>query len=89
MAWEERAVCRGADTSLFFAPDTDAPSAGMRYTQARRWCRVCPVRRQCLDTAMRREGNLTRNARGGMWGGMSPGEREALHLSRRTAGASR
>lgn len=62
--WRAAAGCRGTDPEVFFDPD--------RWPQARRVCRGCPVRTDCLDHA------LTVGESRGMWGGLTPGERRRL-----------
>ncbi|NMM93922.1 WhiB family transcriptional regulator [Bifidobacterium oedipodis] len=61
--WREHANCRGVDTELFFSKK----AADKRM--AARFCRECPVRRQCGEYAdtHRFEGYSTC----GMWGGVS------------------
>lgn len=49
---------------------------------ARRLCAVCPVRRECLDFAMRIEPAQSRH---GIWGGISPSGRETLAKGRAPA----
>lgn len=44
--WLDHAACRDHPTSLFY------PERGAPITEARRICRGCEVRRECLDDAM-------------------------------------
>jgi WhiB family transcriptional regulator, redox-sensing transcriptional regulator len=76
MSWTDDAPCRELDPDLFF-PSPEVALAG--YAGVRRVCAACPVRTQCLDYAMAMEGNSDRFHRSGMWGGLTPGERAALH----------
>ena len=72
--WQARAACRGPHTSLFFPPshferkdDKDA-----RETRAKAICARCPVKRSCLDYAVKiREPH-------GIWGGLNEVERRTL-----------
>ncbi|GIH76165.1 WhiB family transcriptional regulator [Planobispora longispora] len=70
--WRDGAACDGLPTDLFF-PSKAAGSFD------KRWCRICEVRKQCLNYAMRIEGAGPRH---GLWGGLSPAERDALYRHR-------
>lgn len=72
--WQDRAACRGPHTSLFFPPShferKDDKEA--RESQAKSICATCPVRKPCLEYALRiREPH-------GIWGGLNEVERRAL-----------
>jgi WhiB family redox-sensing transcriptional regulator len=67
--WRRDAACRTADQRLFF-PISAAE------TDALRFCDGCPVRRECLDFAIRN------NEDQGVWGGMREGDRVKLRKSR-------
>ena len=72
--WQDRAACRGPHTSLFFPPShferKDDKEA--RESQAKSICASCPVRKPCLQYALRiREPH-------GIWGGLNEVERRAL-----------
>jgi WhiB family redox-sensing transcriptional regulator len=72
--WQLRASCRGPDASLFFPPShferKDEKEA--REKRAKAICRTCPVRRECLEYALRiREPH-------GIWGGLNEIERKAM-----------
>lgn len=77
-AWRYKAGCSGEDTDLFYPPrdkDLYKPIADA----AKSFCfggngrPACPVRKECLWDAMRRE------ELHGIWGGMSHRERNALY----------
>lgn len=76
-AWRARAACRGVDTNLFFP---HSPSRGRGATriiqQAKSICARCPVRDECLKTA------LENNERG-IWGGTTYRERKKLRAEHR------
>ena len=74
MSWREEALCAQVDPELFF-PDSMLPHA---YAPAIRVCRICPVRENCLEDAMGREGAASSAYRGGVWGGLSPSQRATL-----------
>lgn len=72
--WQLRAACRGPESVLFFPPshaeakiDRDA-----RERRAKAVCAGCPVRRPCLDYALRI------GEQHGIWGGLTEVERRAL-----------
>jgi WhiB family redox-sensing transcriptional regulator len=81
-SWEDDAACRGADTSLFFAPNyfETREQKEAREVQAKRICASCPVREPCLEYALR-----TRDPHG-IWGGLNEIERRRLLRSREMAG---
>jgi WhiB family redox-sensing transcriptional regulator len=80
--WEDDAACRGADASLFFAPNyfETREQKEAREVQAKRICADCPVREPCLEYALR-----TRDPHG-IWGGLNELERRRLLRSRELAG---
>lgn len=65
--WQEWALCRQVDNGDVFFPDK-----GGSTHQAKRICRDCIVRQECLDYAIRKDERL------GIWGGLSAGERHRL-----------
>jgi WhiB family transcriptional regulator, redox-sensing transcriptional regulator len=79
--WQFRAACRGADSTLFFAPNyfEKRHQKDMREAQAKAFCRRCPVREECLEYALRiREEH-------GIWGGLNEMERRQLLRQRHAA----
>jgi WhiB family transcriptional regulator, redox-sensing transcriptional regulator len=73
-AWQARAACRGPQSSVFFPPShferKDEKEA--REARAKTICSTCPVRKPCLDYAIRiREPH-------GIWGGLNETERKQL-----------
>jgi WhiB family transcriptional regulator, redox-sensing transcriptional regulator len=84
LAWQADAACRAADPADFF-PDgpENAPPVAAQIERAKQVCSACPVRRECLEYAMR-----TR-APHGVWGGTTEEERAAARhqdlLARRRA----
>ena len=79
-AWRQQAICAGVDPELFY------PGRGGDAEPAKAVCRRCPVRPQCLATA------LMRGEKFGTWGGLTELERRPLRrrlaLARTTAVAS-
>jgi WhiB family redox-sensing transcriptional regulator len=71
LSWMDRALCPETDPDAFF------PEKGGSTREAKRVCRSCEVRAECLEYA------LGRDERFGIWGGMS--ERERRRLKRQAA----
>jgi WhiB family redox-sensing transcriptional regulator len=72
--WQLKAACRGPQATIFFPPAhferKDEKEA--REARAKSICATCPVRRPCLDYAIRiREPH-------GIWGGLNEVERKQL-----------
>lgn len=72
--WHLLAACRDEDPDLFFPEREDASDAGS-YLAARMICNRCPVRAECLATALAEERGRGASYRHGMFGGLTPGER--------------
>jgi WhiB family redox-sensing transcriptional regulator len=64
--WQDRALCAQTDPEAFF------PEKGGSTREAKRVCRSCEVRTECLDYA------LEHDERFGIWGGLSERERRRL-----------
>ncbi|MFE3169298.1 WhiB family transcriptional regulator [Streptomyces sp. NPDC059224] len=75
-SWALRAACRGIDLEAFFTESR----TGME--QAKRFCAVCPVRRDCLAEALQAE---DQSARYGVFGGFSAAERTDMVRRQRRA----
>lgn len=74
LGWQQRAACRGEDLDLFFGPPTGddreyGPAKSEREAEAKWLCSLCPVRAQCLESA------LDRGEKYGIWGGLNEDER--------------
>lgn len=65
MAWAERGACRNTDPDALFVP-------GAAQHLAKRICRDCPVRMDCLAEA------LDNRMEFGIWGGLTERERRSL-----------
>lgn len=70
-AWVKQAACAGQDPELFFAEHATGS-----YTEARTICATCPVTAECLAWA------VNTNTKFGLWGGLTPHQRQ--HLRRRS-----
>ncbi|WP_298088495.1 WhiB family transcriptional regulator [uncultured Corynebacterium sp.] len=64
--WQEQALCAQTDPEAFF------PEKGGSTREAKRICRACDVRDECLEFA------LEHDERFGIWGGLSERERRRL-----------
>jgi WhiB family redox-sensing transcriptional regulator len=67
-SWRSAAACRSADPELFF-PLSEFGKSLEQIAEAKAICIGCPVRRQCLEFALR-----TRQTHG-IWGGLTELER--------------
>jgi len=71
--WQAAAACRGNAAALFdSARDERGPSGRSRVSAAKQICSGCSVRAQCLRFA------LAYAEPHGIWGGLTPQEREQL-----------
>ena len=66
LGWQDQALCAQTDPEAFF------PEKGGSTREAKRVCRGCEVRAECLEYA------LEHDERFGIWGGMSERERRRL-----------
>jgi WhiB family redox-sensing transcriptional regulator len=76
--WQMKAACRGPQSAIFFPPShfERKDEKEEREAQAKSICATCPVRRPCLDYALRiREPH-------GIWGGLNELERKQLMARR-------
>lgn len=73
MTWQDRSDCRNADDGDWEMEPDAQPSATNRAAIA--VCAECPVRRECLDFALRTERPWPR---WGIWGGATPRHRERI-----------
>jgi WhiB family redox-sensing transcriptional regulator len=68
--WHRQAACKGADPDLFF------PERGTRRpVQALAYCESCPVRQECLASALKVATTT------GVWGGTTGQARKGLRRS--------
>ncbi|UCR74434.1 WhiB [Mycobacterium phage Ritam007] len=65
-AWRDKAVCAQTDPEVFF------PENGVNATSAKKICKDCEVRAQCLQWALENDEQF------GVFGGLSPHERRPL-----------
>ena len=74
VVWQAKAACRGPHTWLFFPPShiERKDDKENREARAKSICATCPVRRPCLDYALR----IREPPR--IWGGLNEAERRAL-----------
>jgi WhiB family redox-sensing transcriptional regulator len=67
--WMGDALCAQVDTELFF------PEKGASSREARKVCKSCPVRKECLEFSVKT------GQRFGVWGGQSERERRKIKRS--------
>lgn len=71
--WQERGTCRGGPLGSFYPEGYHGKANKQIETQtAARYCTGCPVRAECLITALRNEDRF------GVWGGTTPKQRAAM-----------
>jgi len=70
LSWQDQALCSQTDPEAFF------PEKGGSTREAKRVCRSCEVRAECLEYA------LDHDEAFGIWGGMSERERRRLKTPR-------
>jgi WhiB family redox-sensing transcriptional regulator len=71
--WQLHGACRGMNSTYFFNPEGErGPARERRDANAKVVCRGCPVLAQCRKHAL--------NVREpyGIWGGLSPRERDGI-----------
>ncbi|WP_065573605.1 WhiB family transcriptional regulator [Micrococcus luteus] len=71
----ERTPCQLADPDIWFTPSSEAEAVAA--------CRQCPAHEACLRAAMDAEGTAHTSSRFGVWGGLTPMQRSALHRADR------
>jgi WhiB family redox-sensing transcriptional regulator len=77
--WRERAACKGRTGDVWFH---EGESEGEYRSYAKSFCVTCPVRLNCLATALRLEGASGQTSRFGIWGGLDPEQRHNLYKRR-------
>lgn len=79
--WQARARCRREDPALFFAPEGPQEPAAARKRRersAKYLCNHCPVKPECGQDALEREGSQGVDWRAGIFGGMTERQRYAI-----------
>lgn len=72
--WHYRSLCYGQDPKkLPFFPDRETRSA---IERARRYCQPCPVKLNCLESALDYDAKVSLN--GGIWAGFSAEQRRLI-----------
>lgn len=88
--WQDDAACRDIGWGLFLPLDDDEGNQwnSNTYAPGKAVCAACPVRTDCLEDAMTREGDATHQYRSGLWGGLTPNQRARLARARATEAAA-
>jgi len=66
----ERANCKGINTEIFFADDTDLYNRHLDNRMIRKICFTCTIQKDCLRAGMKEEF--------GVWGGLTANERKKV-----------
>jgi len=78
--WQRLGACRGADSAVFFHPDSErGASRATRQERAKAICRGCSVLIRCREYA------LAAREPYGVWGGLGEQERHDIIALRRSA----
>ncbi|MFD3614463.1 WhiB family transcriptional regulator [Streptomyces sp. NPDC058676] len=75
--WELKAACKSEDPDVFFS----SKSVGL----ARQICHDCPVRMECLESAIVREARVAKEFRTGIVAGLTGAQRWAIDQQRKAA----
>lgn len=71
--WQYDGVCRSVDPELFFPPDSErGPVRQRRESEAKQHCASCPVLARCREHALMVQEPY------GVWGGLTPRERDRI-----------
>lgn len=70
LSWQDDALCAQTDPEAFF------PEKGKSTTPAKKTCRACGVRPECLNYALRHDEQF------GIWGGVSERGLREIRLGR-------
>jgi hypothetical protein len=79
-AWYDKANCKGVGGEVFFPEPQVGISTKEFFEEAQTYCNKCTVRSACLEYAMAAETHDIR--RFGMFGGLTPRQREDLARKR-------
>ena len=75
MNWQDNAACRDQPHDYWYA-EKHKEGAQQLLRQGKAICAECPVRAECLEHA------VINNERHGVWGGLSPRQRQPLRRGR-------
>lgn len=78
--WQRSGACRGADSAVFFHPESERGASRVtRDERAKAICRGCSVLVRCREYALAAEEPF------GVWGGLGEQERRHILAQRRSA----
>ncbi|MED5813214.1 WhiB family transcriptional regulator [Mycolicibacterium sp. 050232] len=81
--WQQHGRCRDSGPAMFFSADgEDRRTRNSRVQRAKQLCGDCPVLSACRDHA------FAAAEQHGIWGGLTPAERNAIIKSSPSSGAS-
>lgn len=84
------APCRDTDPDLSFPAKSDGGEGrAKQYARAKAVCATCPlwIQQECLELALKTEGNAAADLRYGVFAGLTPHERNAIAKGRIAAAA--
>lgn len=81
--WIQKARCLRTGVGKFWLPGRPTHDDYQRVIA--RWCQECPVRAECLVSALQMELRM-KHTSGGIWGGEPPNERRTLRRKLRDSG---
>ncbi|MGH3506331.1 MAG: WhiB family transcriptional regulator [Nocardioidaceae bacterium] len=71
--WQYDGLCRKVDPEVFFPPDSErGPVRQRREREAKEYCQHCPVLARCREHALKVQEPY------GVWGGLTPRERDRI-----------
>lgn len=73
-----KAACKGEDPELWFREYSTTLPGKFAASKAKAICEACPIREQCLESALIEERGLGHLARRGIRGGMTGRQRQRL-----------
>lgn len=77
--WRDDAACVGLGDDMY--PES-SDTKGIQYAQA--VCDSCPIKADCLDDSMRREGGIGKDYRFGVRGGLTGPQRHYQYTKQQT-----
>lgn len=94
LSWQDQAACHGRGDLMFMSQYThnfgrdgkEKERSQCQLCHARALCGECPVVDACREYALRFEG-ATSVVRDGIWGGLTPNQRQTVYDLRRAARA--
>lgn len=77
--WRADAACAEIDGELFFPTNYTSPVSLLQIEDAKQICSWCPVLAECRSFIISFEGSIRADGRTGIFAGLTPDERFAIH----------